>query len=178
MAAQATKNHGEKRLIVGRVSGLHGVQGWIKVYSYTDPRQNILNYSPWLLKIQGQWQERKLLAGRPHGKGIVAQIEGCVNRDQARELMEVEIAIHRDQLPALEEGEFYWSDLEGLKVSNLDGDELGSVDYLFQTGANDVMVLKGDKERLVPFVQGEYVKEIDLAAGIMIVDWPAEDDED
>ena len=168
---QATSRH----IKVGRISGIHGVRGWVKVFSFTQPRENIINYSPWLLRIGGQWHPRKVISGRVHGKGVLAHLEGVDDRDLARTLIGVDIAILRSDMPELPAGEYYWSDLEGLSVTNQQGEPLGIVDYLFETGANDVIVVKGDRERLIPFVQGEYIKEIDLETGTMIVDWSKED---
>ncbi|MEJ2059743.1 MAG: ribosome maturation factor RimM [Gammaproteobacteria bacterium] len=164
----------EKRVVLGRVSGLYGVKGWVKVFSETQPRENILSYSPWQLKIQGEWQTRTVETGRRQGKGVVAKLEGCDERDAAAALMGAEIAVSRDQLPPLESGEYYWADLVGLQVETLDGVPLGVVDHLFETGANDVVVVKGARERLIPFVRPEVVREIDLAAGRMRVDWDPE----
>ncbi|MES9863618.1 MAG: ribosome maturation factor RimM [Candidatus Thiodiazotropha sp. LLP2] len=158
-------------IIMGRVSGLFGVRGWVKIYSFTSPKEGILGYKVWYLKRQGEWQEFKVAAGHPQGKGIVAQIEGYDDRDRSVELVESEIAIRRTQLPALPAGEYYWTDLVGLLVSTLDGVELGKVSHLFETGANDVLVVKGDRERLIPYTVGHAVKEIDLEAGQMLVDW-------
>ncbi|MES9832763.1 MAG: ribosome maturation factor RimM [Candidatus Thiodiazotropha sp. DIVDIV] len=158
-------------IIIGRVSGLFGVRGWVKIYSFTSPKEGILSYKTWCLKRQGEWQEFKVAAGHPQGKGIVAQIEGYDDRDRSVELVESEIAIRRTELPALPAGEYYWTDLEGLLVSTLNGIELGKVSHLFETGANDVLVVKGDRERLIPYIVGQAVQEIDLEAGRMIVDW-------
>jgi 16S rRNA processing protein RimM len=159
-------------LVVGRISGLYGVRGWVKVFSHTQPRENILTYDHWFLQRSGKWVKQALENGRPHGKGIVAKLEGCDDRDAAAALMGTTIAISREQLPAAAQGEYYWADLVGLRVSNLEGVELGVVDHLLETGANDVLVVKqGTTERLIPFIQGQFVTEIDLAAGEMTVDW-------
>jgi len=115
-----------------------------------------------------------LLEGRQHGKGIVAHLQDCDDRDQAQVLMGYEIGIRRDQLPATAPGEYYWSDLQGLEVINLDGDALGTVDHLIETGANDVLVVKGDRERLIPFIREQVVISVDLDKGEIRVDWDKE----
>lgn len=161
----------EDLVILGRISGLYGVRGWVKIFSYTDPRENILNYKPWYIRRGSHWQKIKLNEGKRHGKGVVARLDDCQDRDIAAAWMDSEIAIHRDQLPKTATDEYYWRDLIGLQVTTLDGFSLGVVDNLLATGANDVLVIKGDKEYLVPFVQGQFVIEIDLAVGSMIVDW-------
>jgi 16S rRNA processing protein RimM len=158
-------------VVMGRVSGLFGVRGWLKVYSFTEPPRGILNYSPWFIKRAGEWEEHKLQAGHPQGKGIVVHLQGFDDRDQAVQLRGCDIAVRRDQLPKLAAGEYYWTDLEGLRVENLDGVELGRVSHLFETGANDVIVVKGDREDLIPYTWGIAVRRVELAEGLMVVDW-------
>lgn len=158
-------------LVVGRISGLYGVRGWLKIYSHTQPRENIIGYSPWLIGTEGAWRSVAVEDGRAQGKGVVAKLAGYDDRDAAAALIGHEIAIRRDQLERLTAGEYYWADLEGLRVVTLDGVELGVVDHLFETGANDVVVVRGDRERLVPFVRGDVIRKIDLQGGVMEVDW-------
>ncbi len=164
----------EEFVVMGRVAGLYGIKGWVKVFSETEPRDNILEYSPWYLKVSGKWQEMEPAEGRIHGNGVVARMEGYTDRDQAARLVGVEIAIHRDQLPEIEEGEYYWSDLIGLKVVNTAGVELGQVDHLLETGANDVLIVKGERERLIPYTPGQAVVKVDLEAGLLTVEWDAD----
>jgi len=156
---------------MGRVSGLFGVQGWVKVYSYTEPRKGILDYSPWFIRRAGEWEQHELRAGHPQGKGLVVHLQDFDDRDQAAQLLGCDIAVRRDQLPRLGAGEYYWSDLEGLRVENLDGVELGRISHLFETGANDVIVVQGRREYLIPYTWGMAVRKIDLAMGLMVVDW-------
>ncbi|NNF96055.1 MAG: ribosome maturation factor RimM [Halobacteria archaeon] len=165
-------------ILLGRVSGLFGVKGWIRVYSDTEPRDNILNYSPWYLRRQDGWQPYEVIAGRPHGKGIVAHLANCPDRDAAAELIGSTIAIWRDQLPAAAEDEYYWSDLRGLKVITTQGVELGRVVNLMETGANDVLVVReaGEqgREHLIPFIRQQVIQEVDLENGQLTVDWDPE----
>jgi 16S rRNA processing protein RimM len=154
-------------IVLGRVAGVYGVRGWVRVFSDTDPRDNILRYAPWLLN----GTLHRVLEGRKHGKGLVVRLEGCDDRDQAAALVGQAISIYRDQLPAPRPDEFYWADLEGLSVETLNGEPLGRVSHLFSTGANDVLVIKGERERLLPFVWGDVVKDVDFDAGVMRVDW-------
>lgn len=112
-----------------------------------------------------------MLEGRQHGKGVVAHLQDCDDRDQAQALMGHEIGIRRDQLPVTAPGEYYWSDLHGLKVITLDGEALGTVDHLIETGANDVLVVKGERERLIPFISEQVIISVDLDAGEIQVDW-------
>ncbi len=158
-------------ILMGRVSGLFGVKGWLKIYSHAAPREGILDYKVWYLMRDGNWQPFRVAAGQRQGKSVVAHLEGYDDRDQATSLLGSDIAIRREQLPALADGEYYWSDLEGLRVVNLQGIELGMVSYLFETGANDVLVVKGERERLIPYTLGMAVKSVDLQDGLLTVDW-------
>lgn len=161
-------------VVVGRISGLYGVRGWIKIYSHTEPRENILSYSPWYLQRKGQWERWEPVQGKRHGKAVIAQLSGCDDRDLAAQLLDSTIAIQRDQLPQSAEGEYYWAELIGLQVRTVEGVNLGRVDHLLETGANDVLVVVGDRERLIPFVEGQYVKQVDLEQGTLLVDWDPE----
>ena len=157
---------------LGRITGLFGVRGWVKVHSYTRPPETILQYAPWGLRTQQGVRELKLVEGRSHGRGIVAQLEGCADRDQAAALVGADIEVAVSRLPRLKPGEYYWSQLEGLKVINLAGQELGVVDHLFETGANDVLMVAGERERLIPYTR-TVVQDVDLDAGTLRVDWDA-----
>lgn len=159
-------------LVLGRISGVYGVRGWVKVVSETEPRDNILTYAPWYLGAART--ARNVAAGKLHGKGLVARIDGCEDRDRAADLVGQEIAVRRDQLPPPRADEFYWTDLEGLQVETLGGTPLGRVDHLFATAANDVLVVKGERERLIPFVWAQVVTEVDFELGRMRVDWDPE----
>lgn len=158
-------------IILGRVSGIFGVRGWVRIYSHTDPRENILQYSHWHLPHEGGWRRLKVEEGRRQGKAVVARLEGYDDREQARTLMGCDIALPREELPQLEEGEYYWSDLQGLRVYNREGVDFGTVSHLVATGANDVLIVHGERERLIPMVQGRFVHRVDLDAGVIEVDW-------
>ena len=161
---------GQRFVTLGRVSGAHGIQGWVRVHSDTSPRENIVEYSPWYLGPERT--SAKVKAGRRQGKAVVAKLAGCNDRDAAEALIGAEIAVRRDQLPATSApGEFYWADLVGLRVETLDGVELGHIEQLFETGSNDVIVVQGERERLVPYIWKQVVREVDLDAGLMRVDW-------
>ena len=164
----------------GSITAVYGVKGWVKIYSHTDPLENIFNYSPFTLKIGGELKTVEVETGKRHGKGLVAKLAGVDDRDVAQKYCGAEIVTNTDQLPELEEGEFYWSQLESLLVYTESGVLLGKVSHLLETGANDVLVVKGttesiDKnERLLPYLPGQVVKEIDLETGTMRVDWDPE----
>ena len=159
---------------IGRICGLYGVRGWVRVESSTVPKDNILQYSPWCLANAGQQQTVVVADGRSHRNGVVAAIAGVDDREQAKALVGATISVARHQLPELAEQEVYWVDLLGLEVVNRQGESLGSVDHLLQTGANDVLVLRGERERLVPFIPDDVVLQVDRSAGRILVDWDAE----
>ena len=164
----------QELLELGKISGVFGVKGWVKVYSHTDPREGITNYSPWHIKQKGQWREIEVEAGQRQGKTVIAKLKGIDDRDQAMLLTGAKIAVHPAQLDKLDGDEYYWHQLEGLQVVNTQGVELGTVSHMMETGANDVMVVKGDQERLIPFTQGHAVVEVNLSDGVITVDWEAD----
>jgi 16S rRNA processing protein RimM len=141
------------------------------VFSYTQPREAIIGYDRWLLKKSGSWQATSVAAGKRHGKLVVAQLEGVEDRDQAAELVGCDIAIARNDLPKAEGGSYYWADLEGLQVVHRDGTEIGRVAYLMETGANDVLVTEGKRERLIPFIAEKVILDVDFVKGVISVDW-------
>ena len=158
-------------VVLGRITGLFGVRGWVKVFSYTEPREAVLNYKRWLLRRHDEWQPVSVAEGKRHGKTVIARVEGFDDRDRSAELVGSEIGTPRDEMPDTADGQYYWTDLEGLRVVHTDGSELGTVAYLVETGAHDVMVVKGDKERLVPFVRDKVIIDVDLEEGLITVDW-------
>ncbi len=161
-------------VIMGRVTGLHGVRGWVKVHSYARDHLDILKYAHWSLHLASAWHEIDVQEGRPQGRGIVVHLKGYDDRGQATALVGADIAIPRTRLPRLKKGEYYWSQLEGLSVINLQGEALGRVSHLFETGSNDVLVVMGgEQERLIPYLP-EVVQAIDLEAGTLRVDWDAD----
>lgn len=159
------------RVVLGRVSGLYGVRGWVKLYSFTRPVENLLDYQDLTLGPAEGGRPVRIEEGRRHGKTLVARFAGVDDRDAASALVGQDLSVDRDRLPETADDEYYWTDLTGLEVVNRDGVVLGRVHSLLSTGANDVLVVRGDRERLVPFVQGQYVLEVDLEAGRILVDW-------
>ena len=158
-----------KKVALGYISAVHGIKGWVKVHSWTRPMEAIFDYQPWLLGDDEK--PVSIIDGRKQGKGLAALLPGFEDRDQAGLLVGQQISVDRNQMPPTQEGEFYWTDLEGLNVITTDGKELGQVERMMETGANDVMVVSGDRQRLIPFVQGQYVKRVDLERELIEVDW-------
>ncbi|MCX4190298.1 ribosome maturation factor RimM [Methylophaga sp. OBS3] len=162
---------------VGKISGVFGVRGSVKVFSYTEPRDNILRYKPLFLKRQGQWIEIDISGGQLQGKAVVMSIRNVTDRDQALPLIGGELAIRREQLKATDQDEFYWADLIGLSVINAEDVVLGKVDHLLETGANDVLVVMQDgtkAQHLIPFVMDEVVLNVDLANQQIRVEWQSD----
>ena len=158
-------------ILLGRVTGLYGVKGWIKIHSHTHPRENIVNFDRWILRHGDDHAPMEVENGRLQGRTVVAKLMGIDDRDQAGTLIGAEITVDRDDLPPCEPGEYYWADLEGLDVRTEAGDDLGRIDYLFTTGAHDILVVAGDRQRLIPFVQQRIVREVDMERGSIVVDW-------
>lgn len=159
--------------MIGRIAGIYGVHGWLRIESYTADRAAILDYRAWYLGRDKEWRPVEVLDGRLHGAGVVAQLAGIADREQARALLGCEIAIPREMLGEAGRNEYFWTDLEGLRVVTTGGVELGTVSHLFATGANDVMVVRNGRERLIPFT-GNVVQSVDLERGLVTVDWDPE----
>ncbi|XSG83809.1 MAG: ribosome maturation factor RimM [Methylohalobius sp. ZOD2] len=162
-----------RRIRLGEISGVFGVKGWVRVYSHTRPRENILEYSPWELAHKGKRWSLKVLEGRRQGPSVVVSLEGIDTREAAESLRGAKIEIDRARLPPLESGEFYWADLVGMEVLDLAGRRFGQVVDMLETGANDVMIVRGEegKEILVPWLRDQVIREVNLAAGEIRVDW-------
>ena len=158
---------------LGTVSGVHGVRGWVKVQSFTQPRDNIGSYRQW--RIRGAAAQSgatfEVEAMRASGRQLIAKLAGIDDRDTAAGLVGGNIAVARQELPACDEGEYYWADLEGLTVCNTHGQTLGVVDHLIDTGAHDVLVLVGDKRQMIPFVAPQIVRDVDLERRLITVEW-------
>jgi 16S rRNA processing protein RimM len=164
-----------KFVLLGKIVGVHGVRGELKLESYTEPRTQIFRYQPWLLRSASG--ERTIAGGhgRTQGKGLVGELPGVADRDAAVALIGTEIWVTRAALPAPKPGEYYWSDLEGTEVVTVEGVALGRVSHLIATGANDVLIVRdGERERLIPFLVGSYVTSVDLQGGRLTVDWDPE----
>jgi len=169
----------EALIVVGKVLSVHGVRGELKVYSFTEPPANLLDYPRWILRDEQQSRAVALSASRRQGKNLLVQLEGFNDRDQALQWVGFEICVARSELPQLEDGEYYWHQLEGLKVIEQNGRLLGRIEHMLATGANDVMrVLPcpgslDERERLLPYT-AHCVQRVDLAAGELHVQWDAD----
>ena len=155
---------------MGRVSAPHGIKGWIKVQPFTQQMDGLLGYPEWWLARDGEWHQHRIAESAVHGTLVLARVEGCSDREAAAALKGAEVAIPRRLLPENREGEYYWSDLLGIEVLNRRGERLGRVAKVLETGANNVLVLEGEKELLVPFVDN-VILNVDLARGCLSVDW-------
>ena len=160
----------EKKLLVGKINGFFGLQGWVKVFSYTKPRVNILNYSPWSIDVDGELQKIEIKNGREQSKTIVAHISGIDTREDSQKLIGKDIYIDKEQLPELNEDQYYWHELIGFTVLNQNKESLGLVDYFVETGANNVLVVKGKKEHWIPYIE-PYLVSVDSKKKEIFVDW-------
>ncbi|WP_242106817.1 ribosome maturation factor RimM [Luteimonas aquatica] len=162
-------------ILMGKIHGAFGVRGELKLESFTEPQRAIFRYQPWTLR-DAQGRERALAdaRGRETAKGLVATFPGVEDRDTAEALRGTEVWVPRSALPPPKPGEYYWVDLEGLRVVNSEGADFGTVSHLFSTGVNDVLVARGERERMIPFVEPDYVVSVDFEAGVVTVDWDAD----
>jgi 16S rRNA processing protein RimM len=174
LCGSAVSANPNKLVALGRISGVFGVKGWVKIHSYTEPRENIVAFPRWTVRQHGVDRAIEIEEGRGHGGGVVAKLKGVDDRDRARELVGADVFVARAVLPECEPGEYYWTDLEGLEVRTPGGEALGVVDHLVATGANDVLVLVGAPGRMIPFVVGEVIRSVDLDAGVIVADWSPE----
>lgn len=162
------------RVVLGRIAGPFGVQGWLKVASFTDPPEQILDFPSWRADAPGgAARELHVIEGRPHGKAFVVRLEEIGDRDAAIALGKPELWVDRQELPALKKGEYYRGDLVGLEVVNLAGERLGRVDHFLDFPANPVMVVVGERERWLPVGPGCLLR-VDAQAKRITVDWDAE----
>lgn len=165
-------------VVLGKFGAVYGINGWLKVVAYTDIPEGIFDYTPWQIKLQGNWQPVQVSSWKRHSNGLIAKLDGINDRDLAQRYVNAEIAVTEQALPSLEAGDYYWKDLMGLAVVNEAGYHLGEVSDMMATGSNDVIVVKanrtdafGKKERLLPFLTDTVVKSVNLAEKRIIVDW-------
>ena len=175
-----TSHTDDTHVVLGKLTSPHGIKGWLKVYSYTNPMDSILEYPEWWVRRGETLTRMTVVQGSRQGKGLVVQLKGVDDRTAAEALAQADILMPKESLPELSDDEYYWHELEGLTVFTQSGERLGQVSYLFETGANDVMVVRGDndaidkRERLLPFLPDDVIVEISLEDGRMVVDWDPE----
>ncbi len=161
-------------VIMGKIVAAQGIQGWVKVQTFTEYLDSLLDYDVWYAGNEAAWKPTKVLGAKVHGKVVIAKLEGVADRTAAEKLKGQLIAIPRAELPQQDEDEYYWTDLIGMTVRNLQDEVLGSVENLLETGANDVLVVQGEHgQLLIPFI-ASVAQEVDLASKIIRVDWQAD----
>jgi len=161
----------EEIVVMGKVLAPYGVSGWVKVYSFTEKLESFLTYKKlFLSKDQKNWLEIKTKEIKVHGKTIIAKFSEIADRTQAENYKDYLIGVPKAYLPQLNEDQYYWNDLIGFEVFNLQNVSFGLVDTYIETGANDVIVVKGDKERLIPYTPMTVLK-VDTIESKIIVDW-------
>lgn len=163
-------------VVIGEITGVYGVKGWLRLKSWTEPREQIFAYQPWHLSAgqQDHQRECRVAAHKAHGGQFVVSLDGVSDRDAAAQLIGQRVQVARNRLPELPDNEYYWAELLGMQVVNLSGDSFGKVSNLLETGANDVLVINGDRQRLVPFVRDQVVKQVDQSTDTITVDWDAD----
>jgi 16S rRNA processing protein RimM len=159
---------------MGRIVGSFGIQGWVKVKTFTESVEALGEYEDWIVRTRDGWRAIEVEGFEIHSKGPVAKLAGCIDRDSADALRGSDVAVTRESLGEADEGSMYWVDLIGLEVVDATGKSLGKVDGLFETGETSVLVVKGVRETMIPFVP-EYVKSVDRQAGRITVEWKADD---
>lgn len=175
-----TSHTDDTHVVLGKLTSPHGVKGWLKVYAYTNPMDSIFDYPEWWVRQGERLAHMTVIQGRRQGKGLVVQLKGIDDRTAAEALAQTDILLPKSVLPVLPDDEYYWHELEGLTVFTQSGERLGQISYLFETGSNDVMVVRGDKdaidkrERLLPFLPDDVIVDISLDDGRMVVDWDPE----
>jgi 16S rRNA processing protein RimM len=162
-----------RRVVLGQVGGAFGVQGWVRIASYTDPPGNILDYGRWQLGRAGQWREVEVEDGKVTAKGVLAKLVGVETPEDARLATGSEIAVTREELPKPAPGEYYWSDLEGLEAVGREDQPLGRIEEFRTTPGGPVVVIRGERQHWVPVVKERIVK-VDLDAGRVVFDWAAD----
>ncbi len=160
---------------MGRIVGPFGIQGWVKVKAFTEVPEGLGEFARWLVSSREGWREMAIEDFEVHSKGPVARLAGCGDREGAERLRGCDVAVTRGELGEADEGTLYWVDLVGLEVVDEAGESLGKVETLFETGATSVMVVKGARQRMIPFVPA-YVKSVDRGAQRITVDWKADYD--
>ncbi len=183
---QQDENSSEN-VVVGRITGVYGIKGWVKIFSYTDPMEAIVDYNPWYIRAENRknapWTKIKLKAGKRHAKTVIAKIESCNDCDTAMTYIGNEISIKLEQLEELKgNDDYYWRDLMGMQVINQQGIALGKVKDLMETGANDVLVVVAEseaaeeknRERLIPWTMHNAIVAVDMDQGVIEVDWDAD----
>ena len=162
---------------MGRISAPFGIKGWVRVQPFTETAGSLKRYPAWWLGAADGWRKYAVEQTQVQGADIVAKLAGCEDRDAAAAFKGRVVAVPRDAFPPVPQGEFYWADLVGLSVRNGEGLVFGVVASMLETGANAVMVIgpraAGGEERLIPFI-ADVVKRVDIAAGVIEVDWGAD----
>jgi len=157
---------------MGRIAALFGVKGWFKVEPFAAAK-NLLAYPEWWIGGGTDWREHAVAEARTQGRIVVARLAGCDDRDAAARFRGKQIAVPRERLPKAQANEYYWADLIGLRVVNEAGRDFGQVLRILETGANDVLVVQGERERLIPFI-ADVIAAVDLQGGLMRVNWDAD----
>jgi 16S rRNA processing protein RimM len=158
-------------VVVGRFCRPHGIKGFIRVLSFTEPRDNLFNFPTWYVQQNQQWQPIERVDDEITHKHILTRVKGYLEREDVAALTNCDIAVPRSQLPELDNGEHYWHELMGMRVIDQQGQLLGEVTELMMTGSNDVLIVEGDARYLIPYLPDEVIQRVDKQARTITVDW-------
>ena len=163
----------QEKLVIGRVSSPHGIKGWLKILSYTDPIENIFSYKSIFLKKRNNYLPFEIEDYSISGKIIRMKLKGVDDRNHSEEIADCEILINRNHLPEISSDSYYWADLIGFQVIRKDSENIGVLDSFLETGSNDVMVVvgKNNNRNLIPFINRDVIKTVDMKGKFIIVDW-------
>lgn len=160
-----------ERIVIGKFGRPQGIKGFVRVISFTDPPENILDYPRWSIQLRGVWHEVAHTQDSITPQHLMTYIEGYATRERVAELTNASIAVPKEALPLLKSGEFYWHQLIGMHVMHEQGQTLGTVESIFATGSNDVLVVVGEKRRLIPYLMDDVIQKIDTERGVITVCW-------
>lgn len=165
-------------IVIGKIKRAYGVRGWVKIVSFTDKSENIFCYAPWLVFLKNQWKLIRLECWKSIKEKYIVKISGVSNREMAMLLTNSNLIIGETQLPFLCNNEYYWKDIIGCTVITVQGNDLGCVDYIIETIAHDVLVVKLFKQNfvktkncLIPFIYNRIIKNVNLIKNVIVVDW-------
>ena len=166
-----------KRVVLGQIGKVHGIKGWLNLNSFTVPPENILDYSHLTVEIEDNLEILEIDQFRQKADGLIVHFSGYDTPEVARKLIGLKVVLSSNYLPELDDGDYYWHEIEGMEVLNQNGVNFGKIAHLMETGANDVLVVKpgkcsvDDRERLIPYLKGSVITNIDSMNRKITVDW-------
>lgn len=158
-------------IAMGYIKGVFGIKGWLRVKTDTEYADGLLDYEHWYLSKDGEILQVTVESGKVIGDELQVKFTHIHDREAAALLRGYTVEIPREAFSPVEADEYYWVDLIGMSVINVDGEALGIITNLMQTGAHDVLVVEGDYgQKLIPFV-AHYIESVDKETRIVVTDW-------